>query len=207
MDNPEFKQQQQHNPLPVIAAYHLSILQQMTAIQVVYIYVGEIVGKVYPSLEHFLPIFIHGEGIAAIFLTIYSTKFLGRKTILQIGTLGCSACLFSISLSFFYLRSHEGNALASFLIVFSLFAFRAVFSFTFAPIHPVYLAEVVEPKHVANGSLLMFVFAGIISFLFPILNEYLGGPAPVFLLFAIYTLLAFFVNTILLIETKDKTEM
>ena len=87
----------------MIAAYHLSILQQMTAIQVIYIYVGEIVGKVYPSLDQFLPILIHAEGIIAIFLTIHFTEYIGRKTILQFGTVGSFLCLTLISFCFFNL--------------------------------------------------------------------------------------------------------
>jgi len=73
----------------------------MTAIQVVYIFVGEIVYKVYPNMGKILPVLIHGEGIIAIFMTMQVTKILGRKTILQIGTLGCSIFLFLISFSFY----------------------------------------------------------------------------------------------------------
>ena len=116
----------------------------MTAIQVIYIYVGEIVYQVYPSLDKFLPILIHGEGIFAIYLTIYVTGFIGRKAILQFGTIGCAVCLLVIS-ACFYSKERDTNhakdhGFANFLIVFALFAFRAVFSFTFAPIHPTYLA-------------------------------------------------------------------
>jgi hypothetical protein len=175
----------------------------MTAIQVIYIYVGEIVHEAYPSLDKFLPILIHGEGVIAIFMTMRFIEYIGHKTILQVGTLGCSICLFIISLSFFskqsdqdHLQKHE---IANFLIVLALFGFRAVFSFTIAPIHPTYLAEIVEPKHVANGSLLMFVFAGFISFIFPIMVEYFKGPAVPFLIFASYSLASFFVNSWLLI--------
>jgi len=197
------------NPLPIIAAYHLSILQQMTAIQVIYIYVGQIVYKVYPSMASFLPILIHGEGIIAIFFTIYIINFLGRKTILQLGTMGICACLFILSFSFYAIKDSPegGDGVASFLIVLALFGLRAFFSFSFAPIHPMYLAEVVEPKHVAIGSLLMFVFQGTISFAFPVLEHYFNGPAPVFLMFALYTLAAFFANNYILVETKDKTEV
>lgn len=91
--------------------------------------------------------------------------------------------------------------------MFALFGFRAVFSFTIAPIHPTYLAEIVEPKHVAYSSLLMFLFAGIISFIFPIMVEWFGGPAVPFLVFALYSLFSFMLNTWLLIETKGKTEV
>lgn len=73
----------------------------MTAIQVIYIYVGEIIHEAYPSMAKSLPVLIHGEGVIAIFLTITFIEYIGHKTILQIGTLGCSICLFLISFSFF----------------------------------------------------------------------------------------------------------
>ena len=59
----------------------------------------------------------------------------------------------------------------------------------------------------ANGSLLMFVFASLISFAFPLMVEWLGGSYPVFLVFGVYSFLSFFVNEWLLVETKDKTEV
>lgn len=91
--------------MAILAAYHLSILYQMTAIQVIYIYVREVVHKVYPFLDTFLPVVIHGEGIIAIFLTMHFIKKIGRKTILQIGTIGCSVCLLAISICFFLKKS------------------------------------------------------------------------------------------------------
>jgi hypothetical protein len=81
--------------------YHLAVMQQMTAIQVVYIYVGEIVLQVYPSLYMFIPVLVHSQGVLAIFLSMQFTKTYGRKDILQFGCLGCAISLFVISGCFF----------------------------------------------------------------------------------------------------------
>jgi hypothetical protein len=51
------------------------------------------------------------------------------------------------------------------------------------------------------------MFAGLISFIFPLMVEYFDGPATPFLIFAIYSLFSFGVNIWLLIETKGKTEV
>ena len=195
--------------LAIVTAYHLSVLYQMTAITVIYIYVREVVQEVYPTLQTFLPVIIHGEGIVAIFMTMHYIKTIGRKTILQIGTLGCAICLFTISGGFLVKGGYTGSPtpISDAVVVLGVFGLRAVFSFTFAPVHPLYLAEIVEPYHLANGCMLMFIFAGLTAFFFPLLDEWLGGPAWVFMIFGGYTLFSFFVNHYVMIETQDKIEV
>jgi hypothetical protein len=50
VDKPKVKRKGKSNKCAVWAAYHLHILQQMTGIQIIIIYAGEIIIKIWPSI-------------------------------------------------------------------------------------------------------------------------------------------------------------
>jgi len=67
------------NKLAVLAANHISVVQQFTGIQIIIIYTGEIVLKIWPAVEKPLPIIINTLGFIASYQTIKALEIYGRK--------------------------------------------------------------------------------------------------------------------------------
>jgi hypothetical protein len=67
------------NKLAVIAAHHISVIQQLSGIQIIIIYTGDIVLKIWPILEKPLPIIIHILGFIASYQTMKALGIYGRK--------------------------------------------------------------------------------------------------------------------------------
>jgi hypothetical protein len=61
------------NKIAVCAAIHLSALQQITGIQIVVLYTGEMLLSILPSMEKIVPIFLSTLGFA---MTFYGMKLL-----------------------------------------------------------------------------------------------------------------------------------
>ena len=67
------------NKLAVLAAHHISVVQQFTGIQIIIIYTGDIVLKIWPVLAKPLPIIIHTLGFIASYQTMKALDIYGRK--------------------------------------------------------------------------------------------------------------------------------
>lgn len=69
-----------------------------------------------------------------------------------------------------------------------------------------YIAETVEPEIIPFSTLANWAAASIVIIAFPILSHAFGTSVPLFLFFAVWSIVSLFVNKKLLIETKGKTE-
>jgi hypothetical protein len=77
--NGQVKVEGKSNKYAVIASYHVAMLQQLSGIQIVILYAGDIVLRIWPSIEKTLPILIHSLGFIACYQTMWMISIYGRK--------------------------------------------------------------------------------------------------------------------------------
>ncbi len=130
----------------------------------------------------------------------------GRKKLMLIGSLGLIITLFLVSASFFALASEGDSILANGnLIVLLLMVFIAFFAFSQGAVIWVFISEIfpneVRAKGQTLGSLTHWVLAAVITFVFPILTERIGG-GYTFMVFAICMVFQLIYTLKLMPETK-----
>ncbi|HEV2487834.1 MAG TPA: sugar porter family MFS transporter [Terracidiphilus sp.] len=126
---------------------------------------------------------------------------LGRKTLLLIGAVGCSACLAGVSWVF-YTQSHQSALLAI------LVTYIAFFSISQGAVIWVYLGEVfptsVRSKGQGVGSASHWFMNAAIALLFPVVVHSFHTQTP-FAFFAVMTVVQFVVVLFVYPETKGQT--
>ncbi len=126
---------------------------------------------------------------------------LGRKTLLLIGAVGCSACLAGVSWVF-YTQSHQ-SALLGILVTYIAF-----FSISQGAVIWVYLGEVfptsVRSKGQGVGSASHWFMNAAIALLFPVVVHSFHTQTP-FAFFAVMTVVQFVVVLFFYPETKGQT--
>jgi SP family arabinose:H+ symporter-like MFS transporter len=96
---------------------------------------------------------------------------LGRKTILQFGTLVGIISLVMIGIGFIVQGSGANtNTFASVLIISGLIIFMADFGLSLGPVVWLYIPEILEPNYIAFSTLANWTTASLITILFPILK-------------------------------------
>jgi MFS family permease len=124
----------------------------------------------------------------------------GRKTLLLVGSVGCTLCLTGVTWVFFTQR-HES------LLVWCLAGFTGFFAFSQGAVIWVYLSEVfpnrVRAKGQSLGSFTHWFMNAIISGIFPAVAASSG--AYPFAFFAVMMALQFFVVLFVFPETKGVT--
>lgn len=149
-------------------AIHLAALQQFCGINALLGYGGSIVGENNPTLNLVLPIFINLEQVIGAIFASYLLSVVGRKVLLQIGSLmACIGCGV-IAGGFFLTTSNPGLSIV--LIVFGLVLFIANFGFTLGPVVWVYLPEIVQPKVLPYATMVNWASAAIVILLFPVIK-------------------------------------
>jgi MFS family permease len=125
---------------------------------------------------------------------------LGRKKLLLTGACGTAVCLAGVALVFATGRGEH-------YLVWLLIGFIAFFAFSQGSVIWVYLSEVfpnlVRAKGQSLGSFTHWIMNAIIAFTFPAV-AHLSRPAP-FVLFAVMTVVQFFVVWLLFPETAGIT--
>lgn len=128
----------------------------------------------------------------------------GRKTLLIVGSIGMAICLGLVSKTF-YTENFEGMTLLVYLLTYILF-----FGFSTGAVIWVLIAEVfptnVRGKGQSLGSLTHWLFAAIITFVFPIIiKEIKFGAGHTFLFFSVMMILQVIVTWYYFPETKKRT--
>lgn len=77
---------------------------------------------------------------------------------------------------------------------------------TIGPITWMYLPEVVEPAIAGVATMLNWVAAASVSFIYPIIVEIVGSPCLIFFLFGLSVLIGHRTNEKWMVETKGKPE-
>ena len=111
---------------------------------------------------------------------------LGRKTILQFGTLVAVISLVMIGIGF--IIQDISNTFASVLIISGLIIFMADFGLSLGPVVWLYIPEILEPNYIAFSTLANWATASLITIFFPILKESFGSPSYLFLFYAAYSI-------------------
>ena len=84
----------------MIVSIHLAVLQQLVGINAVVIYGTEIAASALPDYKNIIPVILNLEQTLTCLFTSYLLTRLGRKTILQFGTLVGVISLFMIGIGF-----------------------------------------------------------------------------------------------------------
>ena len=188
--------------LPIFLAITIGMFNQLSGINAILYYLNDIFaaagyGKMSGGLQ---AVAIGGMNLLATLLGMAVIDKLGRKTLLLIGAVGTSLCLFGVS-AVFYTQSHQ-----SFLL-WLLVAYIAFFAISQGAVIWVYISEVfptrVRAKGQSLGSSSHWVTNALIAYIFPQVAKSSGG-AP-FVLFGAMMLLQFFVVLFLYPETKGVT--
>lgn len=123
--------------IAIFIALHLALLQQFVGINAVVGYGGDIAGSAIPSLKTIFPMLINLEQVLTSLIVSYLLKSVGRKTILQIGTIVGAVSTGIIGIGFFI---HDSNAdIGNVFILLGLVVFMANFGLSLGPVVWLYI--------------------------------------------------------------------
>jgi len=123
--------------IAIFIALHLALLQQFVGINAVVGYGGDIAGSAIPSLKTIFPMLINLEQVLTSLIVSYLLKSVGRKTILQIGTIVGAVSTGIIGIGFFI---HDSNAdIGNVFILLGLVIFMANFGLSLGPVVWLYI--------------------------------------------------------------------
>ncbi|HLH03482.1 MAG TPA: sugar porter family MFS transporter [Bryobacteraceae bacterium] len=188
--------------VPVFLAVAVAMFNQLSGINAILYYLNDIFAragfsKVSGDLQAVL---IGFTNLIATILAMSIIDRVGRKTLLLIGSVGCTICLAGVA-AVFLSGSHEN------LLVWLLVGFIAFFSFSQGAVIWVFISEVfptrVRAKGQSLGSFTHWFMNAIISWTFPIVASHSRG-AP-FIFFSAMMALQFFVVLFTFPETKNIT--
>ena len=184
-DGPKFSK------LRLILAIHLALLQQFVGINVVVGYGTDIASQIFPSYKNLIPVFLNFEQVVTSLTSSYLLVRIGRKSILQAGTIGGVVSLLFIAFGFWFKDSSED--LANVLIMVGLILFMANFGLSLGPIVWLYIPEILEPRYIPISTLANWAAAAVNMFLYPILGKAFGSSVPLFFFFAVWCTVSFFI--------------
>ena len=188
---------------PIIFAVLLAFFNQLTGINAILYYAPRIfdLAGFDAELSYLQPIFIGGTNIFFTLIGMSIIDKVGRKKLLLSGAVGMFVFLL---LTAFGLKGE-----ASDYLLFYIIGFIASFALSQGAVIWVFLAEIFPNEVRAQGSSLgsttHWIFAALISWIFPIIVEsYAEGGFYIFLLYAIMVVLSF-VFILFIPETKGKS--
>lgn len=188
--------------VPIFLAVSIAMFNQLSGVNAILYYLNDIFAragfsKVSGDLQSVL---IGFTNLVFAMLAMSIIDRVGRKTLLLIGSVGCTFCLGGVA-AVFLSGSHEG------LLVWLLVGFIGFFSFSQGAVIWVYISEVFPNRVRAHGqslgSFTHWFMNAIISYEFPIIASKSRG-AP-FVFFSAMMALQFFVVLFFYPETKGIT--
>ena len=120
---------------------------------------------------------------------------------------GCIGIMVTLAMCFFgFILENSYETVSQALIVSALFLYMMLFGLTLGPLVWLYIPEIVTAKVVPFSIMSNWIGSSLCVVLFPIIITVLPNenPAFIFLFFLLYTLVAFFTNFKIIIETKDR---
>jgi MFS transporter, SP family, arabinose:H+ symporter len=188
--------------LPIFLAVSIGMFNQLSGINAILYYLNDIFAK-----AGFNNVSSDKQAVLIGFTNLCFTSLamsiidkVGRKTLLLIGSVGCSLSLAGAA-AIFLSNSHET------LLVWMLIAFIASFSFSQGAVIWVYLSEVfptrVRAQGQSLGSFTHWAMNAIISLTFPVVAEKSRGLP--FVVFSIMMVVQFVVVLLVYPETKGVT--
>lgn len=188
---------------PIAFAVLLAFFNQMTGINAILYYAPRIfeIAGFEAQLSYLQPIFIGGTNVVFTFLGMSIIDKFGRKKLLLTGAAGMFIFLM---LTAFGLKSGHSTYL-----LFYIIGFIGAFALSQGAVIWVFLAEIfpneIRAKGSSLGSTTHWIFAAIISWIFPVIVE--GGENGGFYIFLFYGIMVVlsFIFILFLPETKGKT--
>lgn len=196
---------------PILLAFLFAAFNQLAGINAIIYYAPRVFELAGLGSESSLLSTI-GIGFVNFVFTLLAINLIdkyGRRTLMLIGSIGLIICLSLVSISFFKLEANEMSYLANgHVITALLMLFIAFFAFSQGAVIWVFISEIfpneVRAQGQTLGSLTHWVLAAIITFVFPILTEEIGG-GTTFLIFASCMVLQLLYTWKLMPETKGRT--
>jgi MFS transporter, SP family, arabinose:H+ symporter len=188
--------------MPIFLAITIGMFNQLSGINAILYYLNDIFAKAgFSKVSGDLQsVFIGFANLAATMLAMSIIDKVGRKTLLLIGSVGCTICLAGVA-GIFLTSSYES------LLVWLLVGFIGFFAFSQGAVIWVFISEVfpnrVRAKGQSLGSFTHWIMNALISLIFPHLAAVSRG-AP-FVFFAAMMALQFFVVWFTYPETKGVT--
>jgi len=196
---------------PIILAVLFAMFNQLAGINAIIYYAPRVFELAGLGAESSLLSTI-GIGTVNFVFTLLAINVIdryGRRTLMTIGSIGLIVCLLLVAFSFFALEAGDGGLLANGVaIVIFLMFFIAFFAFSQGAVIWVFISEIfpneVRAKGQTLGSLTHWMLAAIITFVFPVLTEQIGG-GYTFLIFAGCMVLQLVYVLKMMPETKGKS--
>lgn len=187
---------------PIFLAIATGAFNQLSGINAILYYLNDIFAKAgFGKMSSDVQAVIIGfTNLVAVLVAMSLIDRVGRKTLLLIGSVGCTICLAGVAGIFFTQKMQE-------MLIWFLVAYIAFFSFSQGAVIWVFISEIfptpVRAKGQALGSSSHWIMNAIISGLFPILAKSSGGYP--FAFFSAMMALQFIVVWLIYPETKGIT--
>jgi len=193
-----------NNRLPIFMAICFAVFNQVSGINAIIYYAPRIFEMAGLGRQSSL-LSTAGIGFVNFLFTMLAINFIdkiGRRTLMLIGSIGLIATLGLVSRTF-YTEDFSGFGITIYLMMYIAF-----FAFSQGAVIWVFISEIfpnnVRAKGQTLGSFTHWVMAAIITFLFPILAEKLGG-GNTFLFFSVMMVLQLLFVLKIMPETKGKS--
>jgi MFS family permease len=122
-------------------------------------------------LKSIFPILINLEQVLTLFIVSYLLSRVGRKTLLQLGTIIGAISTGIIAVGFFI---HDSNTdVGNIFILLGLVIFMANFGISLGPVVWLYIPEIVQPGVVPFSTGINWAGAALVMLLFPIIKSIL----------------------------------
>jgi len=192
------------NKLPVFLAICFAVFNQVSGINAIIYYAPRIFEMAGLGRQSSL-LSTAGIGFVNFLFTMLAINFIdkiGRRTLMLIGSIGLIITLGLVSRTF-YIADFSGFGITIYLMIYIAF-----FAFSQGAVIWVFISEIfpnnVRAKGQTLGSFTHWMMAALITFLFPILAEKLGG-GNTFLFFSIMMVLQLLFVMKIMPETKGKS--
>ncbi|MGN6212081.1 sugar porter family MFS transporter [Parafilimonas sp.] len=192
------------NKLPVFLAVCFAIFNQVSGINAIIYYAPRIFEMAGLGRQSSL-LSTTGIGLINFLFTLIAINFIdkiGRRTLMIIGSVGLIGTLGLVSKTF-YAQDFSGFGIIVYLMIYIAF-----FAFSQGAVIWVFISEIfpnnIRAKGQTLGSFTHWLMAAVITFLFPVLSEKLGG-GNTFLFFSIMMVLQLLFVLKIMPETKGKS--
>ena len=203
----EEKEYPKDHPIAIFLGFSLQAFQQLSGVNVIQLYSGELAEGFLPSTESFFPIIVNGQKLLFGIIGYFMMGVWGRRAILTRGMLTVALCEVGMFIGF--MNSSEGNSWAPVLILGCLCVFLFSFNVSLGPLTWLYVSEIVQPGLIPFTTMTNWIFSTLIIGSFPIIRSHSENKdvPGLFIFYAACTFVIFGIFCALMVETKDKTEL
>lgn len=191
---------------PLMIAFLVAMFNQFSGINAILYFAPRIfeMAGLSQSTAFFQPVIIGVTNALFTLLGLFIVDKIGRRTLLIVGSIGMSVCLFLVAMTYFSPQEAK-SSLLFFLVGYIMFFAVSTGTVIWILISEVFPASV-RGKGQSFGSFTHWFFAALITFLFPVISTgHQFGAAWVFIFFGSMMVLQAIVAWKFFPETKGKT--